>query len=402
MRRHPQFFSKIVAGPVEPVSSAGFAARVAACYAANCIVIGIQLPFFPLWLSAKGLDAGEIGLALALPMALRIVSIPIVNWEADRRGALRGVLVACMAASTIFTAVLGLGIGRAMIFVLIGFYAMAFTPTQPLLDAYALKGLAERGRAYGPVRLWGSVAFILGNVGGGLVAEIIAPGHLIWLIVAAFCGATLSAFFLVPLLPVAAPGDAVTLRPSLLLRLPGVGRVIVAASLIQASHAAYYGFSVLHWHAEGYDAGFVGLLWASAVAAEIVLFALSGRMPSRVPPALLICIGGAAGVLRWITLAFDPAGPVLFAAQTLHALTYAATYLGTVAFLTRAVPGGLAASAQGSLAIANGSLMALATMLAGFLYDSHGAGAYYAMAGFAACGIVVAFTLFHAPRATPA
>ena len=46
-------------------------------------------------------------------------------------------------------------------------------------------GLGARGRAYGPVRLWGSVAFIAGNVGAGLLLEWIAPGHLIWLIVAA-------------------------------------------------------------------------------------------------------------------------------------------------------------------------------------------------------------------------
>ena len=30
-------------------------------------------------------------------------------------------------------------------------------------------GAGARGRAYGPVRLWGSVAFIAGNVGAGLI-----------------------------------------------------------------------------------------------------------------------------------------------------------------------------------------------------------------------------------------
>jgi PPP family 3-phenylpropionic acid transporter len=397
MRRNPQFSSKIFASPAGPVSSAGFAARLAGCYAANFTFIGIQMPFFPLWLSSQGLDAGDIGLALALPMTMRIVSIPIVSWEADRRGTLRGVLVLCVGTATILTALLGLGVGRAMIFVLIGLYALVYAPTSPLLDAYALKGLAERGWSYGPIRLWGSAAFILGNVGGGVVAGIIAPVHLIWLIVAALVLATLSVFLLAPLSPVSVSQDAPVLRPSRLLRLPGVARVILAASLIQASHAVFYGFSVLQWRSEGYDASVVGLLWATGVAAEIVLFAFSGRIPARVPPALLMCLGGAGAVLRWMLLAFDPGGPLLFAAQTLHALSYAATYLGTVAFLMRVVPNGLVASAQGSLAIANGVVLALATMLAGFLYESHGAGAYFAMAGFAACGIAVALTLFRTP-----
>ena len=52
---------------------------------------------------------------------------------------------------------------------------------------------AARGRAYGPVRLWGSVAFIAGNVGAGLLLEVIAPGHLIWLIVGSLAAAVVAA-----------------------------------------------------------------------------------------------------------------------------------------------------------------------------------------------------------------
>ena len=57
----------------------------------------------------------------------------------------------------------------------------------PLIDAYALKGLGLRGRAYGPVRLWGSVAFIAASVAGGLIFDLIAPANLIWLIFAGNC-----------------------------------------------------------------------------------------------------------------------------------------------------------------------------------------------------------------------
>jgi PPP family 3-phenylpropionic acid transporter len=52
----------------------------------------------------------------------------------------------------------------------------------PLLDAYALKGLALRGRAYSPVRLWGSVAFVIANFGAGFVIDRIAPIQIIWLL----------------------------------------------------------------------------------------------------------------------------------------------------------------------------------------------------------------------------
>src|SRR5204862_213659 len=68
-----------------------------------------------------------------------------------------------------------------------------------LADAYALRGLAHHSRSYGPVRLWGSAAFIAGSLGGGLVLDVIAPRHLIWLIVAALGLTAVAACTLAPL-----------------------------------------------------------------------------------------------------------------------------------------------------------------------------------------------------------
>ena len=46
-------------------------------------------------------------------------------------------------------------------------------------------GLAPHRRAYGPVRLWGSAAFIVANLAAGYLLDVIAARDLIWLIVAA-------------------------------------------------------------------------------------------------------------------------------------------------------------------------------------------------------------------------
>ena len=46
--------------------------------------------------------------------------------------------------------------------------------------------------------------------------------------------------------------------------------------------------------------------------------------------------------------------------QCLHALSFGATHLGTLAFVARAAPPGLAATAQGYLAVALGVAMAAA------------------------------------------
>src|SRR5262249_56531164 len=68
-----------------------------------------------------------------------------------------------------------------------------------LADAYALRGLGGLGRAYGPVRLWGSAAFIVGSFGAGLLLERIAARDLIWLMVAALTITAVAAYALSPL-----------------------------------------------------------------------------------------------------------------------------------------------------------------------------------------------------------
>ena len=85
------------------------------------------MPFFPLWLRAKGLDAAAIGLVLAAPMVLRILTIPLTTRAADRYNALRGVLMMTCCLTVAGYALVGLAEGARLI-----------------LLAYAIAALASR------------------------------------------------------------------------------------------------------------------------------------------------------------------------------------------------------------------------------------------------------------------
>ncbi len=157
-----------------------------------------------------------------------------------------------------------------------------------------------------------------------------------------------------------------------------------AASLIQGSHALYYSFSTIDWQAAGYGGGTIGVLWALGVLAEIVLFALSARLPAAFTPSVLILIGGAGALVRWTAMALDPPGALLPLLQCLHALSFGATHLGTLAFIGRAAPAGLAATAQGYLAVSTGVAIAASTGLSGIALCALRRRAYGAMALIAA------------------
>src|SRR5262249_13897040 len=148
--------------------------------------------------------------------------------------------------------------------------------------------------------------------------------------------------------------------------------VTAAASLTQASHAVYYGFATLSWSAAGFDGRLIGALWALPVVAEIVLFAGAERLPPALRGITLLTLGAVGAVLRWSVMAFDPSIPVLTLVQCLHAFSFAATHLGSIAFLARAAPGGRGATAQGAFNLVQGFVMAAAMALSGRLYETHG------------------------------
>lgn len=367
-----------------------FVRRLALFYVALFISIGIQLPFFPLWLEAKGLDARMIGLVLAAPMVVRLFSIPVATRLADRQS-LWGAIVAATGAAAAGTIALGLAEGSLAILLVFSLASIPFTPIMPMTEAYALRGLAQVGRAYGPVRLWGSAAFIAGSLGAGWIIDSIAPGNLIWLIAAAMLAATAGAAGLVPLRPRAPMPEAPELPYRGFLRTPGFAFVAAAAGLIQASHAVYYGFSSLDWRAAGLDGTTVGALWAVGVVAEITLFALSGRLPPWLGPTALVLAGALGATLRWAVMALDPPAAALPFLQCLHGLSFGATHLGAIGFVARSAPPGRAATAQGTLAVVLGGAMALSMGLSGVLYEAFGGLAYAGMALMAAAGGVFAF-----------
>jgi PPP family 3-phenylpropionic acid transporter len=366
-----------------------FAWRVALVYAAFFLIVGWHLPLFPVWLSARGLDPAAIGLVLAAMQAVRVVATPAGTRIADRHGSLRGSIVVTAVASVVAIGVLGSASGLAFILIAAATLAFVSAPLLPLTDAYGLKGLALRGKAYGPVRLWGSVAFIVANLSGGVLLDILAPGNLIWLIFAGNCTLAVAAMLLLPMPREASARTAANSHGHL--RQPAFLAVAAAASLIQASHAIYYAFATLDWSAKGFGGATIGVLWALGVAAEIVLFAFAGRLPKAVGPITLIAIGAAGGVVRWTAMMVDPPAVLLFPLQFLHALSFGATHLGTMMFLSQNAPEGSRAAAQGDVSTANSLMMAAASALAGVLYGAGGSFAYAAMAALAAAGGGFAF-----------
>src|SRR5215467_3457719 len=379
-----------------------FVLRLALFYGAFFIYLGLSMPFVPAWLAAKGLDAREIGIVLAAPMVVRVIAVPLATRLADRLGMLQRALIIAAFASVIGFALVGAASGFGAILAAYALATALLAPVLPFADALALRGLKGRAASYGSVRLWGSVAFVVANMGGGLLLARLGAADVIWAVVAALALTATAALALDPLAPEAGeiadgrhPGES-------LWRSPGFLAVVLGASLIQASHAVMYGFATLQWSARGISGTAIGLLWAIGVIAEVALFALSARIVGWFGAIGMIMLGGLGGMVRCTAMAFDPPTAALPALQGLHALSFAATHPGTMHYLARAAPARHGATAQGDFVAVQGIVFAGAMSLSGVLVGAYGSLAYAAMAAAAAVGAVTAGLTLDRRRRQPA
>ena len=286
-----------------------FAVRLALFYAAIFALFGCQLPFLPVWLRAVGIDAAWIGVISAVPAVTRFTVLPVVTGLAERHAAVRGAMIATAAITTIGFAVIGTQHLPLAVFLAYALTAVAWTPTVPLTDAYALRGVVQYGIDYGPVRLWGSAAFIIGALGCGWLADLIVARHLIWIITAVAALGALVSLGLQPLGSRKAKA-VVSHGSTALLSDPAFLAIIVTSALIQGSHSALYVFGSITWQLAGLGGLTIAALWAIGVVAEIVVFALSPRFTLQ--PSSLVMIGGLGAVARWLITAQEPsvAAPV--------------------------------------------------------------------------------------------
>jgi PPP family 3-phenylpropionic acid transporter len=170
--------------------------------------------------------------------------------------------------------------------------------------------------------------------------------------------------------------------------------LLVAAALIQGSHATFYNLSTMHWEDHGISKTVAGALWAEGILAEIVLFFVAPWTADRCRPTTLLLLGGAAAIVRWTILGTTTSLPWLFASSWLHALTFGCTYLGSLRALDRRVPAHQRVTAQGLLGAATSGVgMVVGGLVGGFAYQRWEGRAFLTMAAFAGLGLLLAWRL---------
>ena len=366
--------------------------RLALFYAAIFSVIGVQLPFWPLYLTAKGITPTQLGEIMAGAYLIKIVTNPLVGQAVDGWGNRRIPLVILASLAILTTSLFAWTDSFTGVLLVTLASSAAFTAMMPLGESLTVLCAATYRVDYGRIRLWGSLTFILSAGLSGIFLVDAPRPTILWSCVAGQI-LTLAAVWQ---LPDIRPPRLTGVRPALgtLVRTPAFLLFLAATSLGHVSHMIYYGFATLHWKAAGLSGGMIGGLWAEGVIAEVVLFAFGARLVDRFGPGRMIIAGGVAGVIRWTVLAVTTDPLPLAVAQLLHAFTFGAMHLGAMHFIGKAIPASLSARAQGLYsAITMGVVPGCAMLVAGRLYQDLEGGSFLVMSGLAGLGTLLALLL---------
>jgi PPP family 3-phenylpropionic acid transporter len=379
------------------------ATRLGMFYAASFLVVGIQLPFWPVWLAGRGLDTTQIATVFAAAIWAKVIATPALGALADRLAARRAVMIVLAALACVAYAGLWPAGGFWPLLALNLVAGMAQSALMPLGDSITLAAVRNEGLDYGRVRVWGSIAFVVAAIGSGaFLASSTADGEagdqVLFLVLAASLILLASCVGI----PAAITAGGGRLRWAAVGRLAADRRFwlfVVSAAALQASHQLYYGFGTLYWRGLGFSDTVIGILWAEGVVAEIVLFWYSRPFVTRFGPLGLMALGGIAGIVRWSLIGVVPGLAAAMVLQVLHALTFGASHLGAMHFMARTVPPGAAASAQSLYAALSAGLgSGLVMLAAGALYAAYGGHAYPFMAVLSAAGLCGVLMLRRASR----
>ncbi|EMO7188067.1 3-phenylpropionate MFS transporter [Pluralibacter gergoviae] len=342
---------------------------------------GIFLPFWSVWLAGVGLTPESIGILLGVGLVARFLGSLLIAPRVTDPSRLIRVLRVLALLSLLFVLAFWLDTRFASLMIVMIGFNLFFSPLVPLTDALANTWQKQITMDYGRVRLWGSVAFVIGSALVGKLVSLYDYQAILALLSLSIASMLLGMLITPSVMP---QGEA---------RQPASAgwrawralaqenwRFLACVCLLQGAHAAYYGFSAIYWQEAGYSASAVGYLWSLGVVAEVIIFAVSKKVFSRFSARDLLLLSCLCGVVRWGIMGWTTALPWLLVAQVLHCGTFTVCHLAAMRYIAARRGSEVIRLQAVYSAVAMGGSIAIMTVFAGFLYQHLHHGVFWVMA----------------------
>ncbi len=342
---------------------------------------GIFLPFWSVWLAGVGVAPETIGLLLGSGLVARFLGSLLLAPRVKDPSRLVFALRLLATLTLVFALGFWFGHQTAWLFVILVGFNLFFSPLVPLTDALAATWQRQITMDYGRVRLWGSLAFVIGSALTGKLVSSYDYRAILALLSLGVASMLIGMMLKPSVMPQGeARHNEAAGWPVWRKLVSENWRFLACVSLLQGAHAAYYGFSAIYWQGQGYSASVVGYLWSLGVVAEIVIFALSKKLFSRFGARDLLLLSSVLGIIRWGLMGWTTALPWLIVAQILHCGSFSICHLAAMRYIAAREGSEVIRLQSVYSAVAMGGGIAVMTVFAGFLYQHLAGGVFWVMA----------------------
>ncbi|MCB2146046.1 MAG: MFS transporter [Deltaproteobacteria bacterium] len=354
--------------------------------------MGVFLPYFNLYCLHIGFSGFQIGSLSAVRSIVLIIFSILWGILADRKGLRRPIYILCSFASTALWALFLFTTDFRFMLVITVVYGAFYAPLISFLEAFAMDVLGKTKSRYGRTRAWGSVAFIAVVLILGKLIDRYSVGIVIALVLGISTAQAMAATTMPRIRSQrqVQPHDAVRLLsgPTLVF--------LLCAFLMLVSHGAYYGFFSIHLTQLGHGGSFIGVCWALASTAEVVVMINSSRLFARFSFKRVLAVSFAAAVMRWGILYVAQSAMVILASQLLHAVTYGAFHMAGILYMDQLAPVSEKTLGQAlNNAVTYGLGLTVGFFVSGALYESGNTAPLFLLSAGVAFAGGLLFTGFH-------
>lgn len=296
-------------------------------------LLGLIIPFLPLYLDGKNFSSVEIGEILAIITATKIVGPTLWAVLADKTGQQLGVIrLGAFLACAFFSILFWLNDYWPIVFSL-AMFSLFWTAILPQLEVMTLNSIKRSPKIYARIRLWGSIGFIVVAVVAGEVIEQFSSEAFTYLGFIILFGLFLSTLWI--------KQSKITL--SQITKTSSIGRkffnrnfsmFFVAGILLQLSFGPYYSFFALYLRDLNYPGFAVGLLISLGVIAEIYIFIYAGKIFKHFSVQNIIIFSLITTSFRWFLMGhFGDVMAVMILSQVIHAASFGLYHSASIQFL---------------------------------------------------------------------
>jgi len=347
-------------------------------------VMGVFLPYFNLYCYHLKFSGFQIGVLSGI-RSIALVLFPLV-WAglADRFHIRRPIYIFCsFISSAIWAFYLYTTDFWAMLLITV-FYGIFYSPIISFLEAFTMDVLSTEKKSYGKMRGWGTIAFIMTVLLLGKVIDIYSIEIIIILI---FFGSMAQALISIKIPDIQIKKQtSFSSNAKVLLKRPVIV-FLFCAFLMLVSHGTYYGFYSIHLENLGYGKTFIGISWALASIAEIIVMIKSDIIFKRFSTDNVLFFSFMVAVLRWMGLFFTTSPVIILFLQILHAVTYGTFHVSSILYIDSLTPDEAKTLGQAvNNAVTYGLGLMVGFFINGYLFETLGTFTLFMISSFIALG----------------